>query len=105
MQNEIYNSNKSQSMWKVIRRCVSRKEITELNYSRNVEELAEEFNVTVFFTSMGLKQQRLQLNLLPLIISDISAELQKSHGYAGITREEGLQNGQSVRKVSCQHTT
>ena len=31
-------------------------------------------------------------------------ELQKSHGYAGITREEGLQNGQSVRKVSCHHT-
>ena len=31
-------------------------------------------------------------------------ELQKSHGYAGITREEGLQNRQSVRKVSCQHT-
>ena len=30
------------------------------------------------------------------------AELQKSHGYAGITREEGLQNGQSV---SCQHVT
>ena len=29
----------------------------------------------------------------------------KSHGYAGITREEGLQNGQSLRKVSCQHTT
>ena len=36
---------------------------------------------------------------------DDAAELQKSHGYAGITREEGLQNGQSVRKVSCQHTT
>ena len=35
----------------------------------------------------------------------LQAELQKSHGYAGITREEGLQNGQSVRKVSCQHTT
>ena len=33
------------------------------------------------------------------------SELQKSHGYAGITREEGLQHGQSVRKVSCQHTT
>ena len=31
-------------------------------------------------------------------------ELQKSHRYAGITREEGLQNGQPVRKVSCQHT-
>ena len=27
-----------------------------------------------------------------------TAELQKSHGYAGITREEGLQNGQSVRR-------
>ena len=25
-------------------------------------------------------------------------ELQKSHGCAGITREEGLQNGQSLRK-------
>ena len=34
-----------------------------------------------------------------------NAELQKSHGYAGITREKGLQTGQSVRKVSCQHTT
>ena len=32
-----------------------------------------------------------------------SSELQKSHGYAGITREEGLQNEQSVSKVSCQH--
>ena len=27
----------------------------------------------------------------------------KKPQYAGITREEGLQNGQSVRKVSCQH--
>ncbi len=53
VQNEIYNSNKSRSMWKVIRDCVPRKETTELNYSRNVEELAEEFNV--FFTSMGVR--------------------------------------------------
>ncbi len=68
VQNEIYNSNKSRSMWKVIRDCVPRKETTELNYSRNVEELAEDFNV--FFTSMGseLEQQKLQLNLLPSII-------------------------------------
>ena len=34
-----------------------------------------------------------------------STELQKSHGYAGITREEGLQNGQTLRQVSCQNTT
>ena len=39
------------------------------------------------------------------IIIGIKTALQKGHGYAGITREEGLQNGQSVRKVSCQHTT
>ena len=34
-----------------------------------------------------------------------STELQKSHGYAGITGEEGLHNGQSLRRVSCQDTT
>ena len=33
------------------------------------------------------------------------SELQKRHGYAGVIREEGLQSGQSVRKVSYQHTT
>ena len=33
------------------------------------------------------------------------AELQNSHGCAGITREEGLQNWQSVRNASRQHTT
>ena len=53
MQNEIYNSNKSRSMWKVIRDCVPRKETTKLNYSRNAEELAEDFNV--IFTSMGVR--------------------------------------------------
>ena len=40
-----------------------------------------------------------------LTILFLETELQKSHGCAGITREEGLQNGQSMRKVSCQHTT
>ena len=39
------------------------------------------------------------------LCADLTLELQKSHGYAGITREEGLKNGQSARKVSCQHTT
>ena len=32
-------------------------------------------------------------------------DTERSHGYGGITREEGLQNKQSVRMVSCQHTT
>ena len=52
------------------------------------------------------------LRMIKLLIFVISralqcnkAELQKSHGRADITREEGLQNGQSVRKVSCQHAT
>ena len=35
----------------------------------------------------------------------VHTELQKSYGYAGITREEGFQNGQSVKMVSCQHIT
>ena len=43
--------------------------------------------------------------LFPVVEYLKTSELQKSHGYAGITREEGLQNGQSVRKVSCQHAT
>ena len=33
----------------------------------------------------------------------LSPELQKSHRYVGMTREEGLQNGQSVREASCQY--
>ena len=38
------------------------------------------------------------------IINCTAAELQKSHGFAGITREKGLESGPSVRKVSCQDT-
>ena len=34
VQNEIYNSSKRRSMWKVVRHCVPCKEIAELNYSR-----------------------------------------------------------------------
>ena len=33
------------------------------------------------------------------------AELQKNHKHARIACGEGLQNGQSARKVSCQHST
>ena len=44
-------------------------------------------------------------NFCPFTIAISVPESQKSHGYAGITREEGLQNEQSVRKVSCQRTT
>ena len=50
VQNEICNSNKSRSMWKVLSDCVPRKETTKPNYSR-VEELVEAFNV--FFTCIN----------------------------------------------------
>lgn len=57
VQNEIHNGYKRLSVRKVIRDCVTRKEITDLNYLRNVEELAEEFNV--FLHQRELAQQRL----------------------------------------------
>ena len=53
VQNEICNSNKSRSMWKVIRDCVPRKETTEPNYSR-VEELVEAFKEAPY--SFGIHQ-------------------------------------------------
>ena len=61
-------------------------------------------SVLCYFTEA---KQRSELRYLPLTRYDHDrpSELQKRHGYAGITREEGLQNGQAVRKVSCQHTT
>ena len=35
----------------------------------------------------------------------LTAELQRSQGYAGITREEGLQNGQTLRRFHKKSTT
>ena len=35
-----------------------------------------------------------------ITISDISPELQKSHGHAGTTREKGLQNGQCEKTLT-----
>ena len=61
-------------------------------------------NFPASLNHLSLKN-KLTLYLSRYIWKSIVPELQKSHGYAGITREEGLQTGQSVRKVSCQHTT
>ena len=63
VQNEIHkNSDETRSMWKVIRSCNPRKETTELNYSRNIRELVEEFKALLHH--WALEQQRLQLNSL-----------------------------------------
>ncbi|CAB3990024.1 Hypothetical predicted protein [Paramuricea clavata] len=40
-------------MWKVIRRCVPRKKVSQPVYTRDMKELADEFNI--FYTSVGVK--------------------------------------------------
>ena len=60
------------------------------------------------FLSWSLIKREKPIFLLYIYVeirTNVLAELQKSHGYAGVTREKGLQNGKSVRKVSRQHTT
>jgi hypothetical protein len=49
-------------MWKVIRNCVPRKEITKPSYSRDGKKLANEFNT--FFTSVGINTSATALALL-----------------------------------------
>ena len=50
VQNEIHNNQKPNAMWKVIRNCIPRKEVSQPVYSRDMKELADEF-----FTSVGAK--------------------------------------------------
>ena len=51
--NEIYKNKEPNAMWKVIRRCVPRKEVSQPVYTRDMKELADEFNI--FYTSVGVK--------------------------------------------------
>ena len=44
------NSNKN-SLWKVIRKCLPRREVTQRVYSKDVKTLADDFNA--FFASLG----------------------------------------------------
>ena len=53
VQNEIYKNKEPNAMWKVIRRCVPRKEVSQPVYTRDMKELADEFNI--FYTSVGVK--------------------------------------------------
>ena len=47
------NCKKTSSMWKVIRNCIPCKEISQPVYSRDLKDVAEEFNN--FFTSVGTR--------------------------------------------------
>ena len=53
VQNEIYKNKEPNAMWKVIRRCVLRKEVSQPVYTRGMKELADEFNI--FYTAVGVK--------------------------------------------------
>ena len=53
IRNEIYINKSPNAMWKVVRRCVPRNEISQPVYIKDMKELADEFNV--FYTSVGLK--------------------------------------------------
>ena len=50
---ELKNCKKTSSMWKVIKNCIPRKEISQPVYSRDLKDMAEEFNN--FFTSVGTR--------------------------------------------------
>ena len=51
LQEEIHNNKKGNSMWKAIRNCIPRKDITQPVYTGDVNLLANELNE--FFTTVG----------------------------------------------------
>ena len=53
VQNEIFKNKEPNTMWKVIRGCIPRKELSHPVYTRDMKELADEFNI--FYTSVGMK--------------------------------------------------
>ena len=50
---EMEGCHNTSSQWKLIRNCLPRKETTQQVYTREVKEVAEEFNE--FFVSVGAK--------------------------------------------------
>ena len=50
---EMEGCQNTSSQWKLIRNCLPRKETTQQVYTREVKEVAEEFNE--FFVSVGAK--------------------------------------------------
>jgi hypothetical protein len=56
-----HSSNAMCSMWKVIRKCIPRKEMTKPVYTKDKKLLAEEFNE--YFTTVGRRTANLSENL------------------------------------------
>ena len=53
IQEELERSQNTRSKWKVIRSCIPRSETTQQVYTRDLKEVADEFNQ--FFTSVGAR--------------------------------------------------
>ena len=83
VQKEMNGNQSSSAMWKVIRNCIPSKEKSRLVYSRDMTELANEFNE--FFTSVGAKataeSKRLaSVNVLPAYKPPSSQDLIPTRG-------------------------
>ena len=61
---EMEGCRKSSSQWKLIRNCLPRKETTQQVYTRDVKEVAEEFNE--LFVSVGAKASEASKALIDL---------------------------------------
>ena len=59
---EFKNCKKTSSMWEVIRNCIPRKQISQPVYSRDLKDVAEEFNN--FFTSVGTRASEASTSLI-----------------------------------------
>ena len=59
---ELERSRNTRSKWKVIRSCIPRRETTHQVYTRDLKEVADEFNQ--FFTSVGAKASEASKSLL-----------------------------------------
>ena len=63
---ELQHCQKNSSMWKVIRSCVPHKEISKPVFSRDLKEMAEEFNE--FFTTVGARTSVESRSLIVCIV-------------------------------------
>ncbi len=52
VRNELEHSHNTNSKWKIIKNCIPRKESTQQVYTKDIKEVASEFNQ--FFTTVGI---------------------------------------------------
>ena len=56
VQKEIFKNKEPNAMWKVIRGCIPRQELSHPVYTRDMKELADEFNI--LYTSVWYESRR-----------------------------------------------